>query len=133
MKENGEDEVKAGLTEPLPSVDMVTRVALPSNVPLMFTDDKPQILPLVLFKVIEGHCPDIETKGNKKKLTKNDTLVIFSWNNISNRTFQLCIGSFLVRKIFSFACSFSGSMRKPEYSRNRNENACISAFVITGF
>lgn len=71
VKLNGDDPAEDGVSEPLPFSVNVTLVAIPSKVlsPTV-TEVVPHVLPLVLFKVSVGHCPDVIIGINKRRLTK---------------------------------------------------------------
>lgn len=85
VKVKGVLEVTAGLTFPVPSVVIVTLVALPPNVlPLIVTGVVPQVLPDILLSVTVGpftHCPNISIEINIKRVIKRKTLVIFFYKD----------------------------------------------------
>lgn len=76
---NGDDVAIIGLTMPLPSSDIITKIALPPNVlPLNVTVEMPQVLLLVLLKRMVGvtHCPYKLTRMKMTILAKKNVLII---------------------------------------------------------
>jgi hypothetical protein len=67
-KENGDTVEEEGLTEPPPFSVIVTLVALPPNVfPETVTAAVPHVVPVLLERTNNGHCPRVFKEQHKIK------------------------------------------------------------------